>query len=107
MNLHKYLSDQEILQRHLNHPMGEKDTAVKENVIALIVEAVEVLNEVNWKSWRLQRRAINKEALVDELADLFHFFCNILLAADVTETEFDKAWNTSVLKIIERIENGY
>jgi dimeric dUTPase (all-alpha-NTP-PPase superfamily) len=87
--------------------MVKKDTAVKENVLALIVEAVEVLNEVNWKSWRVQQQAINKEALVDELADLFHFFCNILLAADVTEAEFDKAWNKSVLKIVERIENGY
>ena len=107
MRLEAYLRDQRLLQTLLGEPMGRGEEAVKENTLALIVEASEMLNEVNWKLWKLEQKPLDRCKLLGELADMMKFYCNILNAMEVTEEEFDQAWHAAEHKVKTRHHNGY
>jgi dimeric dUTPase (all-alpha-NTP-PPase superfamily) len=101
------LTDQEKLQELLGHPMGEGEQAVKENILALIVEATEVLDHFNWKKWKKEQKEINKSATVLEMMDLFKFAFNILVLLEVDEAYFKMAWDTTTAKVMKRYSNDY
>lgn len=92
-----------IDQQHLNEAMGNlmtqggtKDAAIKENVLALIVEATEVLNEVNWKPWKSaphQIKVVNRDKLLEETIDLLQFWANIVNAAEFTLEEISEGYH--------------
>ena len=107
MRLTQYAYDQALLQRQLQHPMGFDDSAIKENILALIVEATELLNEVNWKPWKQTRKKLDREKAIEELVDIFHFYVNIMNELNISEEEFDKHWLATNQKIRERIKDGY
>jgi hypothetical protein len=48
---------------------------------ALLHELVEAMNEIAWKPWSIDKDTFNRRAYLKELADLFHFFENLLLVA--------------------------
>jgi dimeric dUTPase (all-alpha-NTP-PPase superfamily) len=104
----KYLKDQHAIQTVLNHPMGTNtDTVVKENILAIIVEATEALNHVNWKPWKKQLSLLDRRAIVEEMVDIARFYFNILNQLEVTPDEFDIVWDRVTGKIMERHNNGY
>lgn len=107
MNLTKYLLDQQNIQDALDHPMGEGEEAIKENILALIVEATEVLEHINWKPWKKQRKQIIIDDILEEVVDLFKFCFNILNYLEVTEEEFDNMWRLKNEIIKKRIKDGY
>jgi dimeric dUTPase (all-alpha-NTP-PPase superfamily) len=107
MNLQQYLKQQAQLQKLMAHPMGIGDEAIRENVLALIVEVTELLQEFNWKVWRVQKKQCNRQKIVHELADIMKFYCNILNTLRITEEEFDVAWNQVHKKVMKRINDDY
>jgi dimeric dUTPase (all-alpha-NTP-PPase superfamily) len=63
----------------------------REMVLAMIVEATEVLNEVpGWKSWRPHPG--DRERYIEELVDVVHFAGALAVAAGVTDEEWARAY---------------
>lgn len=107
MRLEAYLRDQRALQLLLGEPMGRGEEAMKENILALIVEASELLNELNWKVWKQKTKPIDRDKILGELADIMKFYCNLLNIVGVTEEEFDTTWRATEHKVKTRYHNGY
>lgn len=107
MNLQKYLDQQRKLQTLLGEPMGTGEEAIKENILALIVEATELLNEFNWKPWKVTTKKHQYTRISHELADIMKFYCNIINEMHMSEVDFDIAWDAVHKKVTERYTNGY
>ncbi len=98
-DLQNIFEAQQSLQLALGQPMdggsGNIDKGVKENMLALIVEATEVLNEVNWKPWKPELKVIDRDKLLEELVDVLQFWVNAVQCAgfnsvDVQRKYYDK-----------------
>lgn len=98
MTLETLLREQRHLNRDMGNPMelhGTVDGAVKENMLALIVEATEVLNEINWKPWKRQPhqlKAVSDERLLTELVDVLQFWANAVNSAGFTAEQVTQAY---------------
>ena len=93
-----------LLQKQLNHhmgfPMGEEtgdiNLVIKNNMLALIKEATEVLDEVNWKPWKSKAKykTIDRDKLHEELIDCLQFLVNalnmVMSPSEVTKTYYQK-----------------
>lgn len=77
--LDKILADQQHIQELLGEPMGSiSESRIKENLLALIVEATEVLNEIPWKPWKdYKNYLVNIDNLKMETIDCLIFLLNI------------------------------
>ena len=78
------------LQKEVNAKVREKmdrDVFVEEFILAFNVEYFEFMNEIGvWKWWKHSHK-IDRERILDELADLYAFFLSILLASKHIEIE--------------------
>lgn len=108
------LHDQRVIKEALNNATGnaclsaaDGEEAAKENILAIMVEATEVLQELNWKSWKQTRKEIDKDKIADELADLLKFYANVMLSLGISEEDLESAWRVANIKVISRIQNGY
>jgi len=76
----------------MGHDAGE---AIRNNCLALIVEATEVLNETHWKPWKKYDNPPNLDLLQEEIADCLAFIFNLafeagLDAQDLAKILYDK-----------------
>ena len=106
------LTEQKTLQVRLGDPMRNgcvklPDTAIKENVLALIVEATEILAEVNWKPWKIlpsQVKEVDREKLLFEIVDAFQFLANILNEAGFSAQDLADAYAAKLQENYRRRE---
>ena len=65
-------------------PQAERERWIKEMCLCLTVEAVELLDNVNWKHWKKTQKAMDLEQARFEVADLMCFIFNtaMLLGMD-------------------------
>ena len=96
MNLTYLLDNQRRLQVELNYCMGENEEAIKNNVLALIVEATEILNEVNWKQWSKEKKVIDEGALLFEIVDVLALLGNIINEAGFTAPQVEEAYRSKL-----------
>jgi NTP pyrophosphatase (non-canonical NTP hydrolase) len=63
---------------------AEREKWIKEMCLCVMVEAAELLNEVNWKHWKRTQKAMDTEQARFEIADLLCFLLNaaMLLGMD-------------------------
>jgi dimeric dUTPase (all-alpha-NTP-PPase superfamily) len=101
------MQQQASLQILLFEPMGKGEQAIKENTLALIVEATELLQETNWKPWRTRLEKMNRAKVSEELVDIFKFCFNIANELGLTEEEFDLIWDEKHQKVKQRFKDGY
>ena len=92
MNLETVLENQAEFQEYLGYSMGHGEEAIRNNVLALIVEATEVLNEVNWKQWSSKEVKVNRQALAFEIVDVLALLGNIINEAGFSATEIETAY---------------
>lgn len=64
-----------------------RDEVIKNNMLALIVEATEVLNEVHWKPWHSCIKEINIDNLKEEIVDCLLFVFNAAHEANIKPNE--------------------
>lgn len=62
------------------------------NHSALVAEASELLAEFGWKAWAQPRGWVNRENALKEAVDVAHFLANILCAIDVSDAEWETAY---------------
>lgn len=80
---------------------------VKDNVLAAVVELVEMLNEVKWKYWSHEDPWVRRERVLKEAVDVGHFIANALVAIGVTDEEYWKAYQDKQLENIQRQIDKY
>lgn len=81
--------------------------AMKTYIMALQVELVEVLNELNWKPWKQTRKQIDMSKLKDELIDCTHFLLELLIIAGMDAEETHKLYWQKMQVNLTRQAKGY
>lgn len=107
MQLKSMLVEQETTQTLMGRPMGEGQAAAKENILALVVEATELLDELNWKPWKVTTKKIDRQAVVNEAVDCMKFLLNVMNELRITEEDFEQAWYEKSTIVNQRIRRGY
>ena len=107
MRLKELLEQQNVTQLLMGRPMGEGEAAAKENILALIVEASEVLEELNWKPWRVQNKKVDRQQVVYEVVDTMKFLLNIMNELDISAEDFEQAWYEKSTIVNKRIRDDY
>lgn len=84
---------------------------IRTQTLALVAEAVEVLDETHWKPWATPPAGapvvVDKTRFVSEMADVHIFFMNMMLAGGVTMHDLAEAVDKKQTKNILRQVNGY
>lgn len=95
-----------MYQRLMGYPMGNNlHELVKNNMFALIKEATEVLDEVNWRPWRADSKALDKEAIKSEIADCLFFIFNAAYEVGLDAEELGKIATKKQMKNLKRIDH--
>lgn len=106
MRVGNMLADQSAFCRRLAElgrlPVGA-EAQTKEFCLQLVAEAVELLDEVNWKHHRKADKAVDRGSLLAEAVDVQKFLINVLVAHGVTEDEFHAAWVAKTQLVQERL----
>lgn len=96
------------------HPDGMTRNELREYIrtqaLALGVEVNEALDETQWKPWAADipdRPIVDKPRYIGELADVYIFFMNMMLAGKVSSIELCKAVDAKQDKNIKRQQEGY
>lgn len=86
------------LQSQLDEMIAEKhkvnfnlDTWIEKEILAIISELGEVLGETNFKWWK-NPKEINKNALKEEIIDVFHFLISLCLKVNISPQELYEAY---------------
>lgn len=79
---------------------------IRDMSLALTDELHEALNETGWKPWASSRH-FNRQAFIGEMIDVLHFWCNLILIANVGEKEILDAYFAKAEKNAKRQMEGY
>jgi len=108
------LKAQAQLQELMGHDFEAMTTVermryLRDQMLALQVEAVEVLNTAPWKPWATYPAdaTIDDDEYVGELADVFIFLMNLMLVGDVGERRFLDAVRRKITKNQNRHDTAY
>lgn len=91
LDLTELLQTQELLQTKMGNPTGFGELGCKENILQLIVEAVEALREINFKPWKTKTKEVDRAALATEMTDILQFWANATLAMGFTAEDLTMA----------------
>ncbi len=109
MLMRNFLRDQELLQQAMGDPLDTSNpvysSAVKESMLALIVEATEVLNEISWKPWKPRAQPIDRDRLLTELIDVLQFWGNAVNAAGFAEEDIARCYAEKLGICYQRIKD--
>ncbi len=75
--------------------------------LALMVETVEMLQELNWKPWKKTQHPVKMEKVKEELVDCLHFLLELMIIWGMTPKEVFGAYQIKHGINKERIKNGY
>lgn len=87
--------------------IAQRAQSIRENVLPLIVEAVELLDNVSWKYWAHDDPFVDRDEVLKEAVDIGHFQANILIAAGITEEEYWEAYRAKQELNLRRQLEGY
>lgn len=79
---------------------------MKQYVIAIISEANELLNEINWKHWKGDK-LINRENCKEETIDLLHFILDLAIVLEMDDKEIFERYTEKRSRNVDRQNNGY
>jgi NTP pyrophosphatase (non-canonical NTP hydrolase) len=69
----------------------EPEIWIQKQVLAMIAELGELLDEVNYKWWK-NAKGLDRQAIVEELVDVFHFFIGACIRAGLSPDEFFQSY---------------
>ncbi len=84
----------------------ERKTFFTAMSLALIAEVIEVGQEIAWKPWA-KTNHLDIQAYTEELVDVWHFFMNLMLVADIDADAFVQAYYKKVAVNEQRQRDGY
>lgn len=83
-----------------------RDEYVQAMALALVVEVGEVMQEVSWKPWA-SGQWFHREAYLEELIDVLHFWMNLVLVATDRPEELLTAYMVKHDVNAQRQASGY
>lgn len=89
-----------------NRTAEEREEGIKINILAATDELHEALNEVSWKPWA-KAKFFNREAFIGEIVDVLHFIANLLVWANVSDEELNRAYLEKMERNRQRQREGY
>lgn len=102
---------QDMLGRHPDNMTREQlKEYIRTQAFALTAEVHETVDECQWKPWAVDipdQPVVHKERYIGELADVYIFFMNMMLAGKVTTAELCRAVDAKQDKNIKRQQTGY
>jgi dimeric dUTPase (all-alpha-NTP-PPase superfamily) len=82
-------------------------------ILALVEESIEIMRETAYKNpdfvpfgWK-KGQGYNREGMLDEIVDLWHFMMNLCLAHGFTANDFYRAYEKKNHVNHKRQDNGY
>lgn len=84
----------------------ERAQYIRNMSLALTDELHEALNETGWKPWASSRH-FNREAFLGEMIDVLHFWANLVLLTNTSETEILEMYCAKAAKNAKRQIDGY
>ena len=104
-NLEALLPTQREVNRKVNEKLEKKPNSM-EYILAFNIEFYEFLNEVGtWKWWK-HNHVVNKERILDELADCYAFFLSVMLTV-VEEVKQDDVIQHPRKDLLKNVVNLY
>ena len=103
--LQEILDKQKEFQKNLGNDIHSKEF-IKEMFLGLMCESSEALQELNWKNWKKDKPE-NRDDFVEEMADIYLFFSNILISRYVGMDELMASIKKKQDKNIQRQKDGY
>lgn len=88
----------------------DKMQALRNYVVALMMEQAEMLEEVSWKPWRThdsQKPNPNKRKVALEWVDCLFFLVDQMFSLDLEPDDILSAYETKLAANHKRIANGY
>jgi hypothetical protein len=85
------MKTQRLLQARMGNPTGFGEAGVKENLLHVMIEAVEAMREINFKPWKTAVHEVDRHKLATELTDILQFWANAALAFGLTAEELEDA----------------
>jgi len=107
LEIKEILDTQQQLQIKMGDPCGQGESGVKENILALIAEAVETLEETNWKPWKKDKKPVDRARLLGEMTDILQFWANMVLAAGFDNEDVEQSLRAKWEINHKRIDDGY
>ncbi len=74
--------------------------------LALVDEVLESLRELPWKPWKKQQQ-YNKKRYKEELADVYIFLMNLMIASNITIKDLQKEVYKKIVKNKQRQKHNY
>lgn len=104
-------SQRELQKKHFKTDISTLDPEqraayIRDMSLALTDELHEALNETGWKPWATSRH-FNREAFIGEMIDVLHFWCNLILLANVSEEDIVNVYCAKAEKNARRQMAGY
>jgi dimeric dUTPase (all-alpha-NTP-PPase superfamily) len=92
---------------------ADRQQFTNQMILAMVEETIETMRETPYKhpaytqfGWKLNM-LYNREALLEEIVDLWHFMMNLVLAHGFTAEDFYRVYKTKNNTNHERQDNGY
>lgn len=112
----RLLQTQRMIQNnHMDRDMSTMDpeqlrSYIREQALALVGEVCEALGETQWKPWAKlieDKPIVDRPRFIGEMADVFIFFMNLMIAGEVTTHDLAKAVEAKQVININRQISGY
>lgn len=84
--------DEDISSRHGLSGISREEWIQRE-ILAIVAELGEVLNEANYKWWKV-KKPIDDAKLNEEITDVFHFFVSLCIKAGITPAALFEAYKS-------------
>jgi dimeric dUTPase (all-alpha-NTP-PPase superfamily) len=111
--LQERLGTWDKINNGIQHPPIMLQQFTNQMILALVEESVEIMRETAYKNptfvpfgWK-QGQTYNREAMLGEIVDLWHFMMNLCIAHGFTAEDFYKSYCSKNGINHERQENGY
>lgn len=91
LTLAEVLSTQLQLQARMGWPTGSGEAGAKENLLHVMVEAVEAMREINFKPWKGTVKHVDLCDFATELTDVLQFLANAALSMSITADDLEAA----------------
>lgn len=95
-----------IQESYMEHKAAWNPSYIKDQLLALMMEAAEAMNETPWKAWK-KHQALDKPKFISELVDIQLFLLNLVNEAELDNTEFIKLCREKQQKNVARYLRGY
>lgn len=81
------------------------ESVIKNGILLLVKECMEVLDEFNYKDHILEKKKLNMDNILIEMIDIFKFWLNIVIYLDYSSEQICNVFDKKTLINYDKIES--